>query len=129
MNWRSVGNVVLVALYAYLAVAVGVNLVGSRVASWLVVGVIAVVSAAGALTWRDVVREWWAADISEPYKFAIVVALSLCYVPLVFATMLAREAIPYVVKLFALGLIGGYVIVFVCDRINIPKQLASLRAE
>jgi hypothetical protein len=57
-----------------------------------------------------------------------MVALSLCFVPLVAASLLAPEPVLYASRVFALGLVVGYVIVWLCNR-DIPGRVRGAGTE
>jgi hypothetical protein len=129
MGRRSAETILLVALHGYLAVSVGMDLVGDGVWPWLVSGTVAVTGAVGTLIWADAVREWWATEVGEPSTFALGAALSLCLVPAVVAPLLTPEPVLYAYRLFALGLVGGYVIVSVCDQTGVSRRVRGGGAE
>ncbi len=129
MDWRSAGNWILVALYAYLAVSMSAGLVGNGVGPWLAVGAIAAAVAVGSLRWGDTVRDWWRADISELYEFAILTAALLCVTPLIAAMLVAPEPALYVTRILAIGLMCGYIVLFVCNQVGMQNRVRGANAE
>lgn len=129
MAFGRFGRMLLAALYAYLVVSLAADLLGRGVWPWLVIGVTAVAVAVATLVWGERVRDWWTVEVSYLHEFAIVTAASLCVIPLIVAVLLAPEPVLYVYKLLALGLVGGYVLVFVCNRIDGPERVRGIGTE
>lgn len=129
MDWQRAGNWILIALYAYLAVSMSAGLVGNGVGPWLVVGAIAAAVAVGSLRWGDAVREWWAADVSEVYEFAILTAALLCITPLIAAMLLAPVPALYLIRILAIGLMCGYVVLFVCNRTDLLSRVRGAKTK